>query len=998
MDYDYSDIIYEEKGQKDNLIDIISNNMRKFKNLIINCEVLKDQKKDGFNFMAINVFNKDYSQFIRDPDEVDLLHKKIKFEIKDLKLMLIKNKHYFFIERYEILEHEQIELKETYVFNSIKEITYDINLFTIKLKAKEVFENYNTTKFIFQDLYNNTVDIDFPVNYEFENGKIYLFNGYEYDKLQEKMNSTMTSFIQKYSNDKNEANSIKDILSYNKLVNFKCKIKSFNLTDNLIFIEDLNKIIKVKVDYELFKKISLNGICYFFNFIKTNNNEFEMTNFSDIEFIEETSINFIFHNFDIKKNFYNRIRINNKYYNINKNMLNIKIEEDRNTKNTFIQDIIYERIENEKLCNSYKFSLEVEKGKINNFESLLGNKGNNSYQLYIKARFEKDLPKSISLNVNNNNIVFDNPDKFENNLIERFTIINIPEQDICKLFQMEKKEINIKFINEKITDWKYLIYINNKHEKGYKIFLKNNIEEKKEYFKIKKNEFKIIEDIFNNNINNEFGKIHNQNIGKIIYPFVRGKNTKEILEILNVFEDGFQNYYFENKKYDYETIKYLSFIELCLKTSTIKNNNYLIENYFSDFKKILKSIVNLEYIDRIKVIIGFIINFCDNIKDDENATLDDRLDIFYLDNKESLKNYPYIKRAYDELYKIINNLKEECPLYQGILYLNSIIYQDIITGNSYHSGAIFNVDTIKLELIKNINRFLFISFKKDINTDEYGQYYPQSKSTFIQIYSLFQNNDINDEEYFNRAASSVLILFIHENCGHKKKSINNENILTPRNNYDNNFEQFIIDAGDSGDSGDAIEYLLIKNTFNIDFLMEHRDSEKLLNYLLYVDKDCENLRKIYNNIVNDIVNEIKAKNNVNENKKEGKENEEEKKEEDDKEKKDKDKEKNKKEENNEGQKGFFSEEENQNIEKNEDKETTKANEDLNQLLLNIKKKKKSNESALSNFQTSHQKSRIKFRELKRMFRGLTDEDKTALKNDENYQRYLYILKNKKGKY
>ena len=343
-------------------------------------------------------------------------------------------------------------------------------------------------------------------------------------------------------------------------------------------------------------------------------------------------------------------------------------------------------------------------------------------------------------------------------------------------------------------------------------------------------------------------------------------------------------------------------------------------------------------------------------------------------------------------------MKEECPLYQGILYLNSIIYQDIITGNSYHSGAIFNVDTIKLELIKNINRFLFISFKKDINTDEYGQYYPQSKSTFIQIYSLFQNNDINDEEYFNRAASSVLILFIHENCGHKKKSINNENILTPRNNYDNNFEQFIIDAGDSGDSGDAIEYLLIKNTFNIDFLMEHRDSEKLLNYLLYVDKDCENLRKIYNNIVNDIVNEIKAKNNVNENKKEGKENEEEKKEEDDKEKKDKDKEKNKKEENNEGQKGFFSEEENQNIEKNEDKETTKANEDLNQLLLNIKKKKKSNESALSNFQTSHQKSRIKFRELKRMFRGLTDEDKTALKNDENYQRYLYILKNKKGKY
>ena len=953
MDYD-SDIMYEEKDKKDNLIDIISKNMRKFKNTIIKCKVLREQKKEDFNFMTISVFNKDYSQFIRISDEVDLEHKEIKFEIKDLKLMLIKDKHYFLIERYETLEHEEFKLNETYVFNSIHEITEDVNLFTIKLKAKEVFEGYNTTKFIFQDLFKNTVDIDYPNNYNFENGKIYLFNGYEYDNKEDKMQITMTSFIQEYTNNKDEVNSIKDLIDCNKLLNFKCKIKSFSLADNIIFIEELNEIIKVKVDYNLLKKISLNGICYFFNFIKTKNNEFEMTNFSDIEFIEETSINFIFHNFDINTNFYNRIKINNDHYNINNNMMNIKIEEDKNTKNTFIQDIIYERIENDKLCNSYKFSPEIEKGKINNFESLLWDKGRNSYQLYIKTRFKEDLPKSVSINVNNNNIVFNNPDKFGNNLTERFTIINIPEQDICKLFQMQNKEINIKFINEKITDFKYLISINDKHEKDYKIFLKNKNEGKKEYFKIKENEFQIIQDIFNNNINNEFANIHKQNIEEIIYKFVRGKNKEEILKILNVFENGFKKYYFENKMHDYKTIKYLSFIVLCIKASTIKNNNSLIGNYFSNFKKILKSIVSLEYIDRIKVLIGFIINFCENIKDDMNeSTLDDSVDLFDLDDKESLKKYPYIKGAYDEFYKIIDNLKEECPLYQGILYFNSKIYKDIISNNSYHSGAIVNVDNIKLELIKNINRFLFISFKKEVNVDEYANYYEETMTTIIHIYSIFQDHDIDDKEYFNRAASSVLILMIHENFGHKKKSINNEKISSPRNNYDNNFEGFSLDEGDSAD---ALEYLLIKDTFNIDFMMEHSDSENLLDFQLYVDKDCENLRKIYNKIVN----EIELKNE--------KENEEEEKEVDNEEKKEK------------------------------DKEIIKDNEGLNKLSLNIKKKKKYNGKAQSNLPTSHQKRKIKFRELKRMFRGLTEEEKKALKNDENYQRYLYILKNKKAKY
>ena len=40
--------------------------------------------------------------------------------------------------------------------------------------------------------------------------------------------------------------------------------------------------------------------------IKVKENEFEMTDFSDVEFEEETFIEFIFECFDIQKNFYNK--------------------------------------------------------------------------------------------------------------------------------------------------------------------------------------------------------------------------------------------------------------------------------------------------------------------------------------------------------------------------------------------------------------------------------------------------------------------------------------------------------------------------------------------------------------------------------------------------------------------------------------------------------------------------------------------------------------------
>ena len=54
---------------------------------------------------------------------------------------------------------------------------------------------------------------------------------------------------------------------------------------------------------------------------------------------------------------------------------------------------------------------------------------------------------------------------------------------------------------KKIHDWKYLISINDKHEKDYKIFIKEKDKRKKKYLQINEKDFKIIKNIFNKNTN-----------------------------------------------------------------------------------------------------------------------------------------------------------------------------------------------------------------------------------------------------------------------------------------------------------------------------------------------------------------------------------------------------------------------------------------------------------------------------------------------------------------
>ena len=418
-------------------------------------------------------------------------------------------------------------------------------------------------------------------------------------------------------------------------------------------------------------------------------------------------------------------------------------------------------------------------------------------------------------------------------MIERFTIINIPKQNVSELLNLPKKIIHEKFQKIIIYDWKYLIIIDDKHKKDYKLFKKIKIANKKEYFNIKENEFQTIKKIFNENINkidNEFDMKTN-----VLFPLLKNIGKNDIKRILNIFNEGFKKYKFKNKRHDYEIIKYLSFIALYYNSIFIGVSISLLE-YINNFKEILSSLVNLEYIDRIKVLLAFIINFYNNIKQENNDInlIPDHVILFDLDNKINYSKYPYIKQAYDILYEIIDNIKEECPLYQSIFQLNSNIYKELITNNKFHSSSLLNVEDIKLELIKNLNRFLLLSFKEGIYEDVSAEYQEQSKTTIIYLLNIFKEcNDIYNKNYFKIAASVILIHLIHENIWHKKKGINNEKSLASIN-LDNNFKSFFLEG----------------DIFNMELLMLNNDTEKLLDSNLYISNNLEELRKIYNTIIN----------------------------------------------------------------------------------------------------------------------------------------------------
>ena len=134
----------------------------------------------------------------------------------------------------------------------------------------------------------------------------------------------------------------------------------------------------------------------------------------------------------------------------------------------------------------------------------------------------------------------------------------------------------------------------------------------------------------------------------------------------------------------------------------------------------------------------------------------------------------------------------------------------------------------------------------------------------FNIFSFSKNeNYILDENNASKATNVILFLLIHEYLGHQKKHINNENSLTQRKNYKNEFRDF---SYDKIDNGSALELIIIGKIVNIKHLMKSQYSKELLDPNIYIGKDFNKLRDIYSLIEKDY-NIIKDKNeNINQKK------------------------------------------------------------------------------------------------------------------------------------
>ena len=856
MDYNsLDDILF------DDVVEQIKNKNDKW----YECEIIKEELnfETNLKLMILKIDKTKSKSFIMEQDNINLTGEKIKFSVNSLTIKIIKDKPYFMIKKYSLSEEKnnitnsQILLnlpKDSYkIITSYQELKSNY-LFTLILRAKEIKKSTQEYKFELIDSNNNPVIIENSENLDLENRKIYCFHGYTYDCSKLKIEKTNISYIEEFTSSMTRINNSKEILesNINSLLNFKGKVESFSITDKIINIVDANKKkFKINANYDLIKQLSLNVDCIFYNFFKKNNKEFISSNLSFIEAKEETFINFNFPYYDSETHFYNKIKINDKYYDINISNIKINIE-DNEKNNIFLQKVRYERIVEEKILNSYEFDVELNKGKIYNIVSSTENNGF-SYEIYIQSIKENDLPKFLTVELKNEKFLL-NPDKNGNKLKERFTIVNFPKQDIKTILGLP----NDDKIIENEDNLKYFLTIDKYNQKTLKQFRKNEqIIQKTDFYISKETEIALEKISSQCNINfmkNYENKLYNIDENKV----------KIFKELMYEVCDGFLNYKFENSKRHYKIIKDIVSFSLNVFENTLLGKYY---SFRKNYEILLDSMINLEYIDRIKILISFMNKFIDSIKEDK--VYYDMFHLIDLDNDKTYKKFPYIKNGFEIFYKIIDNLTEECPLFQFIHQFNSLICNNLLSKKEEekeeeekqeHSGSILNLNDIKLELVKNINRFIFLSEKSFNDCEEHANFEKKGLLVTFNIFSFINNeNIIFDESNYKKLESITLFLLFHECLGHQKKHINNEDAITPRKHYKSDFKDFL---SNDADTGDALEIMLLGKVVNIKYLMKSNNSEKLLDHQLYTGNNFIELREIYSLIERDIINYNEEKKNI----------------------------------------------------------------------------------------------------------------------------------------
>ena len=321
--------------------------------------------------------------------------------LKDIQLKMIKNINYLEITNYQIINiNEQTNgNSQIYSFNLLK-ITTNLDsvkskiFVAVKLKVKEK-DWIKSFEYEFSNIEHKKISIDSlnGLSTKLENDKLYLFNGfYYYNNTLYRTNISSIEVIVEDSiiEDNIFPNNINNITN-NQIINLKGNVIDLIIEEFAVIIEELNSrnVIKIKLNYYLIKKINPNGLCSFISFKKINNNFYEFTELSNIYPDNNTYIELKF--LDINDIYYNRIKVNDKYYidikkNINNDTLKFKLDSNENNM-IFLQKLVYEKVNENNIIESfYEFILEVKKGCTNNFSSYLKKNGGYTYQLYFQSK------------------------------------------------------------------------------------------------------------------------------------------------------------------------------------------------------------------------------------------------------------------------------------------------------------------------------------------------------------------------------------------------------------------------------------------------------------------------------------------------------------------------------------------------------------------------------------------------------------------------------------
>ena len=547
--------------------------------------------------------------------------------------------------------------------------------------------------------------------------------------------------------------------------------------------------------------------------------------------------------------------INNIIKEINKNNIIFEIDYNSN-KTSEIKSITYiKKDNNNKIIDQAEFDIEINIGKTNNVDSLSTKTEGYSYQVYFESPNIDSLPKTYIIKDNKNANITLKPEKNENGFSERFTVINVPKQDIQDIYE----------IPDDVDLFNFSLNSNKKEEdkrKSFKYFYTQNIFTQNEFLN-KMHKFILKPQENCKNFYDEFKKYENElqiffenyfPASPIIwhrdFKSIESLKDKNIIKIFtdekfkedlkNVIINGFNTYYFNNCKRDYILIRNICFAFLCIRVKELdlNINGY---NMISKFNLLLIQL-SMEYIDRIKALIAITREY--HYSDLESTKLD--LEVIKLKTKD--EKYSYYTQAMNKFFNIINGLTENCEFFKAIRQFNGIILTDKLTNKNMYSGSILSIKDIQIELFKNAGQFCII--QKGID-NLYGSYWSCSRTMFLNpdtIFGRYFNKKNIDQNIIKRATACTLFVIFHEITGHLKTHINSKN-NSPIQVYINDYNIKEIKMNNP-DSGFLLEYLFGGNIINCKYFINSKIAEELFNEKLYLSNNFNELREKLEKIEN----------------------------------------------------------------------------------------------------------------------------------------------------